>query len=60
MMKRKTRIVHNLQTGDEEERLLGVSAPAAESHKAGHVNESAAKWAHFRANLHRLRKLFFP
>ncbi|KAJ5133282.1 uncharacterized protein N7443_005085 [Penicillium atrosanguineum] len=51
---------HNLQTGDEEERLLGVSAPTAESHKAVHVSESAAKWAHFRANLHRLRKLFFP
>lgn len=51
---------HDLQTGDEEERLLGVSAPAAESHKAVHVSESGAKWAHFRANLHRLRKLFFP
>ncbi|KAJ5666352.1 uncharacterized protein N7477_008800 [Penicillium maclennaniae] len=51
---------HNLQTEDEGERLLGVFNPTAESHKAVHVSESAARWAHFRTNLHRLRKLFFP
>jgi battenin len=52
--------IHEPQAGDEEERLLGVSAPTTESHKAVHGSESAARWAHFRANLRRLRKLFFP
>lgn len=50
---------HDPRQGDEEDRLLGVSTPS-DTHKAVPVSKGAAKWGHFRANLRRLRKLFFP
>jgi battenin len=49
---------HDPRRGEEEERLLGVSAP--DTPKAVYVNEGSARWEHFLANLRRLRKLFFP
>lgn len=46
--------------GQEEEGLLGVSVHPADTQKAVRVNEGAAWWELFRANLRRLQGLFFP
>lgn len=45
---------------EEEEGLLGVSVHSADTQKAVHVNEGAAWRGQFKANLRRLRRLFFP
>lgn len=50
-----------VRLGDEEEEgLLGVSVHSLDTQKAVRVNEEAAWWEHFLANLRRLRGLFFP
>jgi battenin len=50
---------HEIERG-EEEGLLGVSAHSADTSKSVHINDSASWWARFRANLRRLKGLFFP
>lgn len=45
---------------EEEEGLLGVSVHSGDTQKAVRANEGAAWRGQFRANLRRLRKLFFP
>lgn len=52
---------HDVRREDEEEEgLLGVSVHSSDTQKAVRVNEGAAWRGQFRANLRRLRKLFFP
>lgn len=50
---------HEIERG-EEEGLLGVSDHSADAYKPVHINESSSWWARFRANLRRLKGLFFP
>ncbi|CEJ53733.1 Putative Protein btn1 [Penicillium brasilianum] len=50
---------HEIERG-EEEGLLGVSDHLADTYKPVHINESSSWWARFRANLRRLKGLFFP
>ncbi|KAJ5175841.1 uncharacterized protein N7482_001718 [Penicillium canariense] len=44
----------------EAEGLLGASVVSADTYKSVHVNDSSSPLAHLRANLRRLRGLFFP
>jgi battenin len=50
---------HGIERG-EVEGLLGVSVHSADTYKSVHIDEAASWWAQFRANLQRLKGLFFP
>lgn len=52
---RETRYHH-----DENDRLLGSSVPSHECCKPTHANRTSLEWKRFKANLRRVRSLFFP